>query len=86
MRMSQLFFQTLREAPSEARTPGFQFLVRAGLVRSLGGGYAILPLGIRTRQKIEAVVCDALSAAGGQPVSRSPCPLRRTGRGRVVRC
>ena len=69
MRMSQLCFQTLREAPSEARTPGFQFLVRAGLVRSLGGGYAILPLGIRTRQKIEAVVCDALSAAGGQPVS-----------------
>jgi prolyl-tRNA synthetase len=69
MRMSQLFFQTLREAPSEARTPGFQFLVRAGLVRSLGGGYAILPLGIRTRQKIEAVICDALSTAGGQPIS-----------------
>ena len=69
MRMSQLFFQTLREAPSEARTPGFQFLVRASLVRSLGGGYAILPLGIRTRQKIEAVVCDALSATDGQPVS-----------------
>jgi prolyl-tRNA synthetase len=69
MRMSQLFFQTLREAPSEARTPGFQLLVRASLVRSLGGGYAILPLGIRTRQKIEAVVCDALSATDGQPVS-----------------
>jgi len=69
MRMSQMFFQTLREAPSEARTPGFQLLARAGLVRSLGGGYAILPLGIKTRQRIEAVVCDALSAAGGQPVS-----------------
>ena len=69
MRMSQLFFQTLREAPSEARTPGFRLLIRAGLVRSLGGGYAILHLGIRTRQKIEAVVCDALGSAGGQPVS-----------------
>ena len=69
MRMSQLFFQTLREAPSEARTPGFQLLVRAGLVRSLGGGYAILPLGINTRQKIEAVVCDVLNATGGQPIS-----------------
>ncbi len=69
MRMSQLFFQTLREAPSEARTPGFQFLVRAGFVRSLGGGYAILPLGISARQKIEAAVCDALRATGGQPVS-----------------
>jgi prolyl-tRNA synthetase len=69
MRMSQLFFQSLREAPSEARTPGFQFLVRAGFVRSLGGGYAFLFLGIRARQKIEAAVCDALCAAGGQPVS-----------------
>ena len=69
MRMSQLFFQTLREAPSEARTLGFQFLVRAGFVRSLGGGYAILPLGMRVRQKIEAAICDTLSAAGGQPVS-----------------
>ena len=58
-----------REAPSEEQRPGFQLLVRAGLVRSLGGGYAILPLGIRTRQRIEAVVCDALSAAGGLPVS-----------------
>jgi prolyl-tRNA synthetase len=67
--MSRLFFQTLREAPSEARTPGFQFLVRAGVVRSLGGGYAILPLGMRVRHKIEATICDTLSAAGGQPVS-----------------
>jgi prolyl-tRNA synthetase len=69
MRMSQLFFQTQREAPSEARTPGFQFLVRAGFVRSLGGGYAFLPLGIRARQRIEAAVCDVLSTAGGQPIS-----------------
>ena len=85
MRMSQLFFQTLREAPSEARTPGFQFLVRAGLVRSLGGGYAILPLGIKTRQKIEAVICDALRVGRRAACFGSPCPLRRTGRGRVVR-
>jgi prolyl-tRNA synthetase len=69
MRMSQLFFQTLREAPSEARTPGFQFLVRAGFIRGLGGGYAFLPLGIRARWKIEAALCDALSSAGGQPIS-----------------
>ena len=69
MRMSQLFFQTQREAPSEAHTPGFQFLVRAGFVRSLGGGYAFLPLGIRARQRIEATLCDALSTAGGQPIS-----------------
>ncbi len=69
MRMSQLFSQTLREAPSDARTAGFQFLVRAGFVRYLGGGCAILPLGMKARQRIEAAVCSALHAAGGQPVS-----------------
>ena len=69
MRMSQLFIQTLREAPSEARTPGFQFLVRAGFIRCLGGGCALLPLGMQARQRIEAAVCGALQAAGAQPVS-----------------
>jgi prolyl-tRNA synthetase len=69
MRMSQLFIQTLREAPSEARTPGFQFLVRAGLVRSLGGGCALLPLGIQARRRIETALCNALQDAGAQPVA-----------------
>jgi prolyl-tRNA synthetase len=69
MRMSQLFIQTLREAPSEARTPGFQFLVRAGLVRSLGGGCALLPLGIAARQHIETAICNALQDVGAQPIA-----------------
>jgi len=69
MRMSQLFVQTLREAPSEARTPGFQFLVRAGFMRCLGGSCALLPLGMQARQRIEAAVCGALQVAGAQPVN-----------------
>jgi len=67
--MSQLFVQTLREAPSEARTPGFQFLARAGLIRYLGGGCTLLPLGMQARQRIEAKICDALGDAGAQPVA-----------------
>jgi prolyl-tRNA synthetase len=69
MRMSQLFIQTLREAPNEARTPGYQYLVRCGLVRALGGGFAFLPLGVLTRQRLEALICRALDEAGGQQVS-----------------
>lgn len=69
MRMSQLFIQTLREAPSEARTPGFQILVRAGLVRSLGGGCALLPLGIQARQRIETTLCNVLQDVGAQPIA-----------------
>lgn len=69
MRMSQLFIQTLREAPNDARTPGYQFLVRSGLIRSLGGGFAFLPLGVLARQRLEALICRALDEAGGQQVS-----------------
>jgi len=69
MRMSRLFIQTLREAPSEARTPGLQFLMRAGFVRALGGGFAFLPLGVQVRERLESLVCGALQKENGQPIS-----------------
>jgi len=69
MRLSRLFVQTLREAPSEARTPGYQYLARAGYVRPLGDGFAWLPLGARLRDRVEMAVLGALGAAGEQEVS-----------------
>jgi prolyl-tRNA synthetase len=68
MRLSQLFIQTLREAPGDARTPGYQYLIRAGYMRSLGGGLAWLPLGVRLRERVEAALRRALAAGGEQPV------------------
>jgi prolyl-tRNA synthetase len=67
--MSQLLLQTLREAPAEARTPGFQLLVRGGLIRPLLGGFAFLPLGASLRQRIEEAACQILRSHGGQPIS-----------------
>ena len=77
MRMSQLLLQTLREAPGEARTPGFQLLLRGGFLRptsqqgGAGGptGFAFLPLGALLRQRVEDAVCHLLRSIGGQPVS-----------------
>lgn len=70
MRVSQLFNQTLREAPGDARTPGQQFLVRAGFVRSLGGsGLAFLPLGVQARQRLVDLAERGLRDLGGQPVA-----------------
>ena len=69
MRFSHLFSRTLREAPSEAETPGHQLLLRAGLVQQLAAGiYSFLPLGWRAMRKIEQVIREEMDAAGGQEV------------------
>lgn len=67
MRMSQLFVQTLREAPTEASLSGYQFLLRGGFIRPLTtGNYSFLPLGAQTRRKIETMVRQSMDAIGGQ--------------------
>lgn len=69
MRMSASFIQTLREAPGDARTPGYQFLTRAGYARSLGSGtFAWLPLGALAHRRLAGLVSAAFQAVGGQEV------------------
>jgi prolyl-tRNA synthetase len=41
MRMSQLFSQTLREAPSEAEVVSHRLLLRAGFIRQLAAEFAL---------------------------------------------
>lgn len=70
MRLSQLFFQTLREVPAEAEVVSHQLLLRAGLVRQVAAGiFDYLPLGQRVKQKIEAIIRDEMDALGGQEVT-----------------
>ncbi|OGO73422.1 MAG: proline--tRNA ligase [Chloroflexi bacterium RIFCSPLOWO2_12_FULL_71_12] len=67
MRQSHLFGRTLREAPSEAETPGHQLLLRAGLARPLKTGiYSLLPLGFRAAQKLERIIREEMDRIGGQ--------------------
>ena len=48
MRLSQLFFTSLRDDPADAEMASHRLLVRAGYVRQLGSGiYSLLPLGFR---------------------------------------
>ena len=43
---SQYFIPTVKESPADAEIASHKLLVRAGLVRKLGGGlYTFLPLG-----------------------------------------
>ncbi|MFZ3079089.1 MAG: proline--tRNA ligase [Bellilinea sp.] len=70
MRMSQLFSQTLREAPADAQSEGFALLVRAGFIRQIAAGiFATLPLGLRALRKIETVLREEINAIGGQELS-----------------
>jgi prolyl-tRNA synthetase len=67
MRLSKLFFATLRDDPSEAEMPSHRLLLRAGYVRQLGAGiYSLLPLGFRVTKRVEQVIREELDAIGGQ--------------------
>ncbi|HEX2089201.1 MAG TPA: proline--tRNA ligase [Actinomycetota bacterium] len=75
MRASELFVRTLREAPAEAEAPSHKLLVRAGYIRKIMAGvYALLPLGIRTLQRVQRIVEEEMNAAGAQEV-RLPAVL-----------
>ncbi len=84
MRMSQLFGQTLRAAPAEADSVGYQLLLRAAYVRPVAPGlFSYLPLGLRAMRKIEAVFRDEIEAIGGQeialPLFQPEAPGQRSG-------
>ena len=70
MRMSQLFSQTLREAPADAEVESHKLLVRAGFIRQLGAGiYSNLPLAKRTLDKIENILREEINTIGGQELT-----------------
>ncbi len=67
MRVSQLFFASLRDDPAEAEMPSHRLLVRAGYIRQLGSGiYSLLPLGYRVTSRVEQVVREEIDRIGGQ--------------------
>jgi prolyl-tRNA synthetase len=85
MKLSRLFSPTLRDDPSEADVASHRLLLRAGFIRQLAAGiYTMLPLGLRSMRKIEAVVREEMDASGAQEV-RMPIllpaePWKATGR------
>ncbi|MFM8279182.1 MAG: aminoacyl--tRNA ligase-related protein, partial [Candidatus Limnocylindrus sp.] len=85
MRISQLFFTTLREDPADAEMPSHQLLLRAGYIRPLGAGiYSLLPLGMRVNMRVTQVIREEMNAIGGQemlmPVVHPADLWRETGR------
>src|SRR6476646_3766481 len=67
MRLSHLFFATLRDDPADAEMPSHRLLQRAGYVRQLGSGiYSLLPLGKRVNDRVEQVIREEQDRIGAQ--------------------
>lgn len=72
MKLSQLYFRTLREIPNEAEIPSHIWLLRAGMIRKLVSGvYGFMPLGFRSVRKIEEIVRQEMDSRGGQEINMS---------------
>ena len=70
MRMSRLFNQTLREAPTDTEVSSHQLLVRAGYIQQLAAGiFSYLPLAKRVLTKIENIMRLEINKIGGQEVT-----------------
>ncbi len=70
MRVSRLFFQTLREVPADADIVSHQLMLRAGMIHQIAAGiFDFLPLALRTKHKIENIFREEMDAIGGQEVT-----------------
>jgi len=65
MRWSRYFINTLREVPADADVISQKLMMRAGMIRKVAAGiYTYLPLGLRSVQKLEAIVREEMNRAG----------------------
>ncbi len=65
MRWSQTMIPTLRADPQEAEIASHKLMLRAGLMRKLGGGlYSFLPLGLKALRNVEAIIREEMNRAG----------------------
>ena len=71
MRFSRLLLPTSKETPNDATLASHIYLIRAGLIQSVGGSglYNFLPLGKKILDKVHMVVKEELDKAGCQETS-----------------
>jgi len=67
MRLSRLFTKTSKTVPQDADSVNAQLLTKGGYVDQLMAGvYTMLPLGLRTLDKIKNIIREEMDAMGGQ--------------------
>ncbi len=69
MRQSHLFTKAKREAPKDEISINAKLLIRAGYIhKELAGVYSYLPLGLRSLNKIMAIIREEMNQLGSQEV------------------
>lgn len=69
MRQSSLFSKTRKESPKDEVAKNADLLIRAGFIhKDMAGVYSMLPLGLRTLNKIVSVIRSEMETVGGQEV------------------
>lgn len=70
MKRTELFTKTSKTVPADETSRNAQLLIRAGYVhKEMAGVYAYLPLGLRTLEKIKAIIREEMDGVGGQEIS-----------------
>ena len=85
MRQYFLFTKTRKNSPSDEQAKNAELLIRAGYVhKEMAGVYALLPLGLRTVEKIKNIIREELDAIGSQEIEmtslQDPDLRRKTNR------
>ena len=72
MRLSKIFWQTLKENPSDAEIDSHRLLLRAGLISKVSAGiYNYLPFAVRSIRKIEKIIREELASSDCQEIQMS---------------
>jgi prolyl-tRNA synthetase len=89
VRWSTMHIPTLRDDPAEAGAPSHRLLLRAGYIRQLmAGHYSLLPIAVRVRLKVIAIIRDEMNKIGAQeilmPIMHPAEVWQRSGRWEVM--
>lgn len=69
MKLSKLFTKTKKDYPKDEVSVSAQLLIRAGFIDKVAAGvYTLLPLGLKTANKISDIIRKQMDDAGGQEV------------------
>lgn len=69
MRFSQLFINTLKDAPKDAVLKSHQYLVRGGFIQQVGSGiYNFLPLGKKLLDRVRYIIKEEMDKTGAQEI------------------
>lgn len=71
MKVSNFYFKTTREVPSDASDViSHEYLVRGGFIQQIAAGiFNLMPLGFRSAEKIKRIIREEMNAAGALETS-----------------